>query len=347
MHTIEVPALNGLGQPISDIPAGPASYQPQVIFAPNQTAPSQARIGSLVADLTARGQFFYGIEITARTAGKPTHLDFNDFLPVLPTFVSLVWLGWEYWKVHPIEHVNTLTLAKHLEPHIPVMPHLSAYRLSEKRLDAFLAMNLSNMLAVRGDKVYADQIYTYSQQLVKRARRARGDTLSIGVGGYPEGYTNEPTHTHYAAQSIEHLREKVESGADFIITQFCYRPEMIVQFVRDCRAANITVPIMMGVAVPDSYRSYGTLEKITGVRLPLELRAQVEQLKETPAAVSKFFEDLALQIIQHVLNANVGVYGVQFFTMSRFKPVLAVLQQLRELGILQVPPASPETTNLI
>jgi len=138
----------------------------------------EQRIGPLVAELTAQRRLFYGIEVTAsRLDGRPTCLDFNYFLPLLPTFVSVVWLGQRYWDVEPVGRVESLQLAQHLATRIPVLPHLSAYRLDEERLDQFLALNFSSLLAVRGDQVHQGQTFRISQPVVEQSRRQRAGKL--------------------------------------------------------------------------------------------------------------------------------------------------------------------------
>lgn len=82
--------------------------------------------------LQEQRRFYYGIEVLATNKDKPVCLDFHRFLPVLPIFVSIAWLGGKYSSVDPIEQVDSLVLAKHLAPHIHVMPHFTAYRLTEK-----------------------------------------------------------------------------------------------------------------------------------------------------------------------------------------------------------------------
>jgi methylenetetrahydrofolate reductase (NADPH) len=63
------------------------------------------------------------------------------------------------------------------------------------------------------------------------------------VTGYPSGH---PECTSYE-DDIQHLKEKVDAGADFVITQLFFDPNVFVKFLRDCRTAGITCPIMPGI----------------------------------------------------------------------------------------------------
>lgn len=174
MHAIQVPT--GGSSPAA------ASYIPCVTFAPdqNETVVTEQRIGTLVAERTAQRRLFYGIEVMASDpSGRPTCLDFNHFLPLLPTFVSFVWLSQRYWDVEPVGQVESLQMAQHLATRIPVLPHVSAYRMSRQRLDQFLALNFSSLLAVRGDRVHEDQDFSISYPMVEQSIRQRGGKLII------------------------------------------------------------------------------------------------------------------------------------------------------------------------
>ncbi|XP_033158854.1 5,10-methylenetetrahydrofolate reductase [Drosophila mauritiana] len=338
MHAIQVPA--GGSSPAA------ASYIPCVTFAPdqNETSVTEQRIGTLVAERTAQRRLFYGIEVMASDpSGRPTCLDFNHFLPLLPTFVSVVWLSQRYWDVQPVGQVESLHLAHHLATRIPVLPHVSAYRMSRQRLDQILALNFSSLLAVRGDQVHEDQDFSISYPMVEHSRRQRGETISVCVGGYPEGYTSLGDIPQNSAKNMEFLKAKIDAGADCIITQICYRPEVIVQFVKDCRAAGIAVPIVVGLMSHESFRSYSMIEQIAGVHLPDDLREQLDHLhsahmmdmKSDQDLIRRFFVSLTVRTVRHVLDADVGIWGFHFFTLNRFKSVQAVLQELRDLDLLK------------
>ncbi|EDW70912.1 5,10-methylenetetrahydrofolate reductase [Drosophila virilis] len=336
MHSVDTVGAQHFGTNLSDVPPVAPIIEPCFQFTPEQKASAgqQPYISDLVTSKTARGEFFYGIEITGQSKGKPTCVDFNGFLPVLPTFISIVWLP-QYWNVMPIERVETLQLIRNLETHIPAMPHLSLFRQTKERIDEFLALNFRNMLAVRGDKTHEDQVYRYSHQLVEHARRVRGVNISIAVAGHPQGYAGGPQGL---AESIEMLKKKIDNGADFIITQLCYSPETIVEFLRGARNAGIQTPIMVGVVVPDSFKSYALIEMISKISLPAEARAEVEKYQNDDAKVKSYFVQLALRTIQQVLDANLGVHGIQFYTLNRFGSVQDVLCELRKLGILKETP---------
>lgn len=137
-------------------------------------------IAELVANKTALGEFFYGIEVTAHTRRKTTCVNFNQFLPMMPLFISVVWIS-VYSEVlanstasSAMDDVATVKFSSLLKSRIPTMPHLALYRLTSQQLDDFFDLNLSNVLVIRGDKFHDEQAYRYSYQAVEHARRRRG-----------------------------------------------------------------------------------------------------------------------------------------------------------------------------
>lgn len=66
---------------------------------------------------------------------------------------------------------------------------------------------------------------------------------SHACAGYPHGHPDSSSYE----EDLQHLKEKVEAGADFIITQLFFKAETFVQFHRDCREIGISVPIIAGI----------------------------------------------------------------------------------------------------
>jgi methylenetetrahydrofolate reductase (NADPH) len=78
--------------------------------------------------------------------------------------------------------------------------------------------------------------------LVKFIRENYGDYFVICVSGYPTGHPDSSYE-----DDLKHLKEKVDAGSDFIITQLFFKPETFVNFVKDCRKLGIHCPILPGI----------------------------------------------------------------------------------------------------
>lgn len=79
--------------------------------------------------------------------------------------------------------------------------------------------------------------------MIRWIREEYGDYFTIATSGYPLGHPEAPSYM----ADISYLKEKVDAGAQFIITQLFFEPEVFEKFVQDCRDAGITVPIIPGI----------------------------------------------------------------------------------------------------
>uniref|UniRef100_A0A0A1X610 Methylenetetrahydrofolate reductase n=2 Tax=Zeugodacus cucurbitae TaxID=28588 RepID=A0A0A1X610_ZEUCU len=341
MHNPDyVPASNSssvsprIGGGYLSTPTAPtADFQPlHVRFTSEQLAPEQHKLCELFAQKVAAKEFFYGIELSARSYGKQqTMLDYNGFGALLPLFTSLVWLGQDYANIEDMAAVDAISLGQELQQHVVVMPHFTCYRADSKRLDDFLTLNFTNILALRGDQVVPQQQFQHAKDLVAYIRSKRGDTVSIGVGGYPEGHPESKS----MEEDMQYLKEKVNAGADFIITQICFSPESIIRFVQRCRENGITVPIIVGVIVPDNMRILQFIMKIVKAVIPEDLLSKYKELEDDRKAFQAFAVENAVRTVQMLLDSNLEVYGFQFFTMNRLKNVQQVIHQILSLNETQ------------
>ncbi|KAH8296000.1 hypothetical protein KR054_000340, partial [Drosophila jambulina] len=314
------------------------SYEPCVSFTVEMPdILKEHRVGALIDERQIQRRLYYGIEVLPRTEENPVCLDFSRFLPFLPFFVSVAWLGRTSWNREPVQMVDSLQLCRHLATQIPVMPHLTVYRMSDKRLEKFLNLNFSNVLATRGDAVHPGQTYKYSKIIVDKAKARSGENISVCVGGFPEGYNKSVGVPPNLTVHLEILKEKVDAGADCIITQACYRAETIIKYVRQVRAAGITIPILVGVTAFETYKKFKSIERLQGARLDPHLYKKLVKLnnlfqsdpKAFPYLIRDFFVDLNVNIICTILKAGIEVYGFQIFTLNNFGATAELLKELK------------------
>ena len=187
--------------------------------------------------------------------------------------------------------------AKRLHGAVPNM-HLTCTNMESAKIDAALQgcreHGITNVLALRGDPpagqdrwVAADGGFSCAKDLVLHIRQKHGDFFSIAVAGYPEGHPDSMqevedlerlSQTEQGRASrrgsvcldadfkseLEYLKSKVEAGADVIITQMFFDPEVYATFVSSCREHGITVPILPGIMC---LNSYGGFVRMTNVML--------------------------------------------------------------------------------
>lgn len=221
------------------------------------------------------------------------------------------------------------------------VPHLVCKGFTkEETEDALIELNylgIDNVLAIRGDndapkKIRKDRsVNEYAVDLVRQIKRmnegryleelidAEPMDFCIGIGGYPEKHIEAPN----LDWDIQRLKEKVESGGDYIVTQMFFNNDAYFEFVKRCREAGITVPIIPGLKVLTLFRHLTTLPKIFFVNLPKEL---AEAVSSNPDNAEQIGIEWSVRQCTELLDY--GVPGLHFYIMSNPTPAIEVIKEL-------------------
>jgi methylenetetrahydrofolate reductase (NADPH) len=218
------------------------------------------------------------------------------------------------------------------EHQLTALAHLTCVNHTQAEVGALLekiqALGCRNILALRGDSPGGGEFkpapggFEYSAQLVKFIRD-RGN-FSIGTAGFPEGHIANKNGKH---DDWRHLREKVDAGADFVLTQLFFDNADYFEF-RDHVAGKlgVRVPLVPGVI---SILNAGQITRFTqlcGSKIPLALRQQLDQLGDDDAAAIEFGIEYATRQCQELLRA--GVPGLHFYTLNKSYSTVQVLKNL-------------------
>ncbi len=193
-------------------------------------------------------------------------------------------------------------------------------------LDMARDLGLENVLALRGDRpeeapsVPAGSAFQYASQLV-RLIKERYD-FGIGVAGHPEGHIESPD----IEQDLRHLKEKVDAGGEFIITQLFFDNRYFYDFVERARQIGIHVPIIPGILPILNQAQVKRFAALTGATIPPDLARDLERLGDDDVAVRKLGIDYATRQTLDVLEQ--GVQGIHFYCLNRSASVKAILTSL-------------------
>ena len=217
---------------------------------------------------------------------------------------------------------------------IGVVPHLICGGFSaDETEDALIEMNflgIDNVLALRGDNVRGEHAFRphpgghlHASELVAQiAGMNRGEYLSgevehpaptdfcIGVAGYPEKHAEAPN----LQTDIEYLKQKVDAGAHYIVTQMFFDNAKYFDFVARCRREGIEVPIVAGIKPFSTKAQLSLLPQVFGVNIPEELSRAVASAADN-TAVRRIGIEWAIGQCQELIRQ--GVPALHFYTMSR------------------------------
>ena len=195
-------------------------------------------------------------------------------------------------------------------------------------LDQIRALGVRNVLALRGDMPGGGEFrataggFEFSSQLVRFIREQDG--FSIGVAGFPEGHMacKEGKYADW-----EHLKERVDAGADFVVTQLFFDNADFFAF-RDhmTKKLGVAVPIVPGIVSILSGTQIKRFTALCGARIPASLAAKLEELGGDDAAVSEFGIEYATRQCEELLRG--GAPGVHFYTLNKAQATVRILRNL-------------------
>ncbi|MDB6032337.1 MAG: Methylenetetrahydrofolate reductase [Verrucomicrobiales bacterium] len=220
---------------------------------------------------------------------------------------------------------------------LTAMAHLTCVNSTQEQLGEVLAqakaLGIKNILALRGDppNVGTDFQKTeggfeYSYQLVQFLREVGG--FCIGTAGFPEG--------HIACKEGKYvdwrrLKEKIDCGADFVITQLFFDNTDFLEF-RDfmSRKMSVQIPFCPGVLPILSGSQIKKFTTLCGARIPQKMLARLEELGDDDAAVTEYGIEYATRQCEELLKE--GVTGIHFYTLNKVNSTTRILKNLGLAG---------------
>lgn len=103
---------------------------------------------------------------------------------------------------------------------------------------------------------------------------------------------------------IQYLKEKLDAGADFVISQLFYDTDRFIQWVQDCRSVGITAPIVPGIMPVMTYAGFIRMTTFCKTYIPQEIRDKIEELKDDDAALKAYGVDLGVQMCRKILDSK-------------------------------------------
>ena len=210
--------------------------------------------------------------------------------------------------------------------------HLTCVSSTQEQIRDLLgqirALGVNNVLALRGDPPGGGEFistpggFEYSSELVRFIREQTG--FSIGVAGFPEG--------HIACRAGKHvdwnyLREKIEAGADYVLTQLFFENRDFYEFREHMTGQHgVKVPLVPGIIPILSAAQIKRFTAMCGARIPAPLAARLDELGDQDAAVAEFGIEYATRQCEDLLRA--GAPGIHFYTLNKSHSTVRILKNL-------------------
>lgn len=192
-------------------------------------------------------------------------------------------------------------------------------RLQEKKIENLIALSGDPPQGVADWKPHPDG-FTHSIELVREAM-AFG-CFSIAVAGFPEVHPRAISRE----DDLKHLKEKVDAGADAIITQLFFDNAHYYRFVEDLRRLGVKVPIVPGVLPILSAGQVRRFTELCGAKIPPRLQERLSRVENDDEEAVKLGIDYATEQCRELLDY--GAPGLHFYSLNKARSVRAVFDNL-------------------
>ena len=231
---------------------------------------------------------------------------------------------------------NTFRIAADIQEkyEVPVISHLTCVGATndelKNTLDEMKNAGIKNILALRGDrpKDFTGEPFTdfhYATELIAKIREYTGDYFCIGGACYPEGHPECDTKS----EDIEHLKEKVEAGCEFLTTQMFFDNNIYYNFLYKIRDKGINVPVTAGIMPITRATQVANAISMSGSNMPERFKNLVDHFGSNPAAMQQAGIAYATdQIIDLVAN---GVKHIHVYSMNKPEVVNGIMHNLSEI----------------
>jgi methylenetetrahydrofolate reductase (NADH) len=262
--------------------------------------------------------------------------------PLKPSFVDVTYGAGGGTR----DLTNDLVLRIRRETKLETVPHLTCVCHTEPEIDQVLeqwrASGVSNILALSGDLPFAKKdwdrskdAFRYAADLVRHIVKFNGKGghsdqrgFGIGVAGFPEGHPATPNRLI----ELDHLKAKVDSGAQYICTQLFFDNRDFYDFRDRCELAGIKIPILAGIMPIASEKGMKRMADLAaGARFPAPLLKSIQRCGGDPESVRRVGIHWATEQCRDLLDHQAR--GIHFYTLNQSD---ATRQIYQNLGIAKV-----------
>ncbi len=255
-------------------------------------------------------------------AAEQLYENISELETLRPSFVSVTYGAGGSTRQRTHDLVVRLKNETACDP----IPHLTCVCHEETEiaqiLERYAQAGVSNILALGGDppRDLADynrtsDYFQHASDLVRYIRRfphPDGRGFGIGVAGFPEGHPSTPNRL----KELDHLKAKVDEGADYIVTQLFFDNRDFFDFRERCDLAGIRVPILAGIMPITNSKGMARMAELSlGSRFPARLLKAVLRCDGDEKFVRRVGIQWATEQCRDLLDNHVS--GIHFYTLNR------------------------------
>ncbi|MDI9340712.1 MAG: methylenetetrahydrofolate reductase [NAD(P)H] [Sediminibacterium sp.] len=302
----------------------------------------------------------FSIEILPPLKGKSIQSIYDGIDPLMefkPAFVDVTYHREEYiYKKREGGYLEKVSMRKRPgtvgicaaimnKYDVEAVPHIICGGFTREETENALIdlqfLGIDNVLALRGDSIKTEPAFVpepgghaYALDLVKQIKDmnesryldndmkdAAPTNFCIGIAGYPEKHFEAPN----MISDLKYLKQKVDAGAEYIVTQMFFDNNKYFQFVEECRKQGINVPIIPGLKILSSKKQIVTLPKIFHIDIPQPFYEALESCKDEKQ-IKEVGIKWCIEQCKELIKANVPC--LHFYTMGASEMTKAVAKEI-------------------
>ena len=261
-------------------------------------------------------------------ASEELFASISALMPLKPAYVSVTYGAGGTTR----ERTHDLLVKLQRETDLTIVSHLTCVGSVRDEIHQILAKyqenGIHNIMALRGDppqgstKVEIPKDgFPFASDLVGFIKQ-QFPTMGVGVAGFPEGHPGTPNRLI----EMDHLKRKVDAGADYICTQLFFDNRDFYDFCERCEVVGIKVPIIAGIMPIGSRKGMARMSELAlGARFPAKLLRAMDRA-ENDAAAENVGIHWATEQVRDLIDNKVK--GIHFYTLNKSKATLKIYESL-------------------
>ena len=252
----------------------------------------------------------------------------STLMPLKPAYVSVTYGAGGSTR----ERTHDLVVKLQRETDLTIVSHLTCVGSVREEIHQILAKyqenGIHNIMALRGDPPQGtarveipEGGFTFASDLVEFIKQ-QFPAMGVGVAGFPEGHPGTPNRL----TEMDHLKRKVDAGADYICTQLFFDNRDFYDFCERCEVAGIKVPIIAGIMPITSRKGMRRMSELAlGARFPAKLLRAMDRADDDIAA-ERVGIHWATEQVRDLIDNKVN--GIHFYTLNKSKATLKIYKYL-------------------
>ncbi|MCK9217906.1 MAG: methylenetetrahydrofolate reductase [NAD(P)H] [Firmicutes bacterium] len=247
-----------------------------------------------------------------------------------PDYISVTYGAGGSSKSHTLKIADIIKNKYNIE----ALAHLTCINSAKEDVDNVLkelkSYGVENVLALRGDIPLDDEFdinarrdFKYAKDLVSYIKES--DDFCIAGACYPEVHI-ECTDSK---EDLKHLKEKVDNGVDFLITQLFFDNNLFYSFKEKADAIGINIPISAGIMPVINKKQIERITSLCGTSIPLKFRRILDKYEHNPEALKEAGIAYATEQIIDLLSY--GIDGIHLYTMNKPEISRKIFNQIESI----------------